>query len=191
MRDIKILKITDCESSKFLQPKSIFYTQNGVEKRWDYIKSHDSASCILYHTQKDAFLLVKQFRPAVFINNEGSDGFTYEMCAGILDKNLTPIETIKEEIFEECGYEVEVKNIKKVTSYISSVGITGSHQNIFFTKIDESMKKSEGGGTDDECIELFFLPKSKIFDFINDESKSKTPGVLFSLLWYLKNEANL
>jgi UDP-sugar diphosphatase len=179
--NINILEIKQNVSSQYIQPLSVFYTQDGKEKKWDFVKTHDSVACLLYHTQKEAFLLVKQFRPPVYLHNK-RNGFTYEMCAGILDKNKTPKQTMREEILEECGYEV--KNIEKITSFYTGVGFAGSKQTLYFAAIDESMKKRNGGGVEDEEIELFFLPKSRVKKFMYDESKSKTPGVLFSIFWF-------
>lgn len=47
----------------------------------------------------------------------GSIGITVELCAGIVDKDLTLAEVAKEEILEECGYEVPVNLVEMVTSY--------------------------------------------------------------------------
>ena len=38
----------------------------GKQRRWDIIKAHSSVACVLYHTDMDAFLVVRQFRPAVY-----------------------------------------------------------------------------------------------------------------------------
>lgn len=47
-----------------------------------------------------------------------SKGITYELCAGIVDKPELSLEEIAcEEILEECGYEVPVTSLKKITSY--------------------------------------------------------------------------
>ena len=45
----------------------------------------------------------------------GSLGVTYELCAGIIDKPLSPVEIAKEEVIEECGYKVKTENIRRVT----------------------------------------------------------------------------
>lgn len=37
----------------------------GKQRRWDMISSHSSVGVIIYHTQLDALLVVRQFRPAV------------------------------------------------------------------------------------------------------------------------------
>jgi UDP-sugar diphosphatase len=185
--DIKILKIESNVISKYIQPFRVFYTQNSENKIWDFVRTHDSVSCLLYHTQKEAFLLVKQFRPPVYLHN-GQDGFTYEMCAGILDKNKSLKETMKEEILEECGYDVEIEKIEKITSFYTGVGFAGSKQTLYFAHIDDSIKKHEGGGVESEEIELFFLPKSGVKAFMYDESKAKTPGVLFAIFWFFENK---
>lgn len=44
-------------------------------------------------------------------------GIALEMCAGIVDKDL-PIENIaKEEVLEECGYDVPLSSLERITSY--------------------------------------------------------------------------
>lgn len=43
--------------------------------------------------------------------------FTNELCAGIVDKSKPLIEIAKEEILEECGYNVPVERIELVMTY--------------------------------------------------------------------------
>ena len=47
----------------------------------------------------------------------GSLGITYELCAGIVDKNVSLAEIAKMEVLEECGYDVPIDSIEKVTSF--------------------------------------------------------------------------
>lgn len=44
-------------------------------------------------------------------------GIALEMCAGIVDKNKPLNEIAKEEVLEECGYDVPLKSLEKITSY--------------------------------------------------------------------------
>lgn len=44
-------------------------------------------------------------------------GVALEICAGIIDKNLPIEEIAKEEVLEECGYNVELSNLEKVIAY--------------------------------------------------------------------------
>lgn len=187
---IENLEISTLEDTKFIKPLKVTFNLNGKRKTWEVVRSHDSVSILLYHTQKNAILLVKQFRVPVYLNDK-SQTFTYELCAGLVDKEKSLEEIAIEEIDEECGYEVNKKDIQKVTSFFTNVGISGAKQHLYFAKIDESMKIHDGGGVNDEQIELYFLPINSIDEFIFDESKAKTPGLIFSLYWFLKNKNEL
>lgn len=48
-------------------------------------------------------------------------GVTYELCAGLVDKpNLTLEEIARQEVLEECGYDVPASKLKRITSYRSA-----------------------------------------------------------------------
>ena len=53
------------------------------------------------------------------------------------------------------------------------------------------MKIHSGGGINDEQIELMYLPIENSDEFIFDESKAKTPGLMFSFYWFFKNRDKL
>ncbi len=82
---IEVLKIEECVHSEYIKPKSMYYLHNSVEKRWDIVDTHNSVAILLYHKELDSFVFVKQFRPSIYVKNR--DGFTYELCAGIVDKD--------------------------------------------------------------------------------------------------------
>lgn len=185
---IEILRQEPLHNPMYVKPFRVLYRQNGLEKHWEMVKSHDSVAVLLFHKGKNAFLMVKQFRVPVFLNNNHNDGFTYELCAGIVDKNKLNIEIAKEEIFEECGFDVPLEKIEKVTSFFSNVGVSGSEQTLYFAEIDDSMKISEGGGIEHEFIELVYVGLNFVNEFIFDESKPKTPGLMFSVVWYMQNK---
>lgn len=47
-----------------------------------------------------------------------SAGVTYELCAGIVDKPHLSLEEIAcQEVLEECGYEVPVSKLRRITTY--------------------------------------------------------------------------
>ncbi|AXK49101.1 NUDIX hydrolase [Aliarcobacter trophiarum LMG 25534] len=187
---IEDLEISPLKETNYIKPIKVNFTLNGYKKSWEAVRSHDSVSVLLYHKEKDAFLLVKQFRVPVYLN-DNSIKYTYELCAGLVDKEMTLEEIVCEEIDEECGYKVSKKDIKKITSFFTNVGISGARQYLYFATICENQKIHSGGGINDEQIELFFLSKNRIDDFIFDESKAKTPGLIFSLYWFLQNEKDL
>nr|MBP3725117.1 NUDIX hydrolase [Campylobacter sp.] len=185
------LKIVPLGESKFIKPFSITFTQDGKNRRWDCVEAHDSVACILYHKEFDSFLFVKQFRPSLWYYqtrhgiSSNEPGVSYELCAGIMDKDISLDQAMREEILEETGYSVQ--NIKKITSNYTALGFGANRQNLFYAFIDESMKKTPGGGVDDEKIELFFVKRDEILDFIYDENKPKAPNLQFAMLWFIQN----
>ncbi len=120
------------------QPINIMHT-SGTPRRWDMVRAFPSVACVLLHTDLQALLLVRQFRPAVYMSTvlerqkqpremtgdddggmprtgkmTGDDGemgtgeelalaagFTYELCAGLIDK---PGKSIEEIVQEEVAW---------------------------------------------------------------------------------------
>lgn len=187
---IENFKTSSLKETKFVHPVRITYNQNGKDKTWEAVKSFDSVAVLLYHEEKKSFLFVKQFRAPVYMN-DSTNTCTYELCAGIIDKNISLEQIVKEEIDEECGYNVSIDNISRITSFYTNVGVSGACQYLFFAKINESMKIHNGGGVNDEEIETMFLPINEIDEFLFDESKAKTPGLMFASYWFLKNKNKL
>lgn len=173
---------------KFISTSLARYKQNGIQKSWEIVQAHDSVSILIYHTEQKEFILVKQFRPAVYVNNE--EGMSIELCAGIVDKELTLQQITQEEIEEECGYEVPLENIEKITSFYTSVGFAGSKQTLYYAEVDESMKVSDGGGVAGELIEVIELSIENAEDLIYDETIVKTPGLMFSFMWWFSRKKN-
>jgi len=183
---IKNVTIVVCENSDFVKPKRMEYLQNGVPKLWDMVEVHDSVAILLYHEDHDAFVVVKQFRPPVYLKN--GDGYTYELCAGIVDKDKSLVEIAHEEILEECGFYIPLEKITKITSFYTAVGFAGSVQTLYMARVSESMRVSDGGGVDVEMIEVVEIPVDEAKMFVMDETKAKTPGLMFGFGWFLENQ---
>jgi len=182
IRDVEVLS---CETSEFIKPKRIRYTQEGQTKMWDMVEVHDSVAIILYHEERQALVIVRQFRPPVYLKN--NDGFTYELCAGIVDKDKSLVEIAHEEILEECGYHVPLEKIEKVTSFYTAVGFAGAVQTLYYACVNEPMRVDEGGGTEMESIEVISIDVAEAKQFVLDETKAKTPGLMFGFGWFLEN----
>ncbi|XP_029453956.1 uridine diphosphate glucose pyrophosphatase [Rhinatrema bivittatum] len=218
MERIELLAIAPCDSSQYLRPFRLHYVQNGTKKFWDLMRTHDSVSILIFNTTRQCFVLVKQFRPAVYMcelerqnpqlfeNKDKHDfcfskyplsatvGMTYELCAGIIDEpELSLEETASKEILEECGYKVPAASLRKISSYRSGVGVTGSKQTIFYAEVEDSMKTNPGGGKPEEgeLIEVVDIPLADALKFSFDESFPKTMGVVFSFMWFQNNIAPL
>lgn len=175
-----------CETSSFVKPKRVQYVQDGIEKIWDMVEVHDSVAIVIYHEEHHSLIVVRQFRPPVYLKN--NNGYTYELCAGIVDKAKSLVEIAQEEILEECGYHISIEDIERVTSFYTAVGFAGSVQTLFYANVNESMRVNNGGGVDAESIEVIEIPVSEAKAFAMDETKAKTPGLMFGFGWFLENK---
>jgi len=179
----QIDSIEKLKNPKYIKPILLNYTLKGQKKQWEAVITHSSVSILLYHKEKNAFVLVKQLRPAV-LNANKTDGFMYEMCAGIIDKDASDAQIAKEEVYEECGYDIDVNSLEKVSSFYTNVGISGAKQTIYYAELTEDMKINEGGGLPEEDIEVIYIPLEDAKSFMFDENYQKTSGVIMAFYWF-------
>ncbi len=179
---IKNFTLEPLNKAHFVKTSLATYEQNGIKKSWEIVESHDSVAILLYHTERKTFVLVKQFRPPVYHRN--GDGMTVEMCAGLIDKDKSLVQIAKEEIEEECGFDVPLEKIERITQVLSSVGTSGGTQTIYYAEVNELLRVSQGGGIEDEQIEVIEIPITEAKRFIYDESIGKTVGLMFAVLWW-------
>ena len=64
--DVSLVPLTE---SRFLTPMRMLYKQAGKSKLWDLMKSHSSVAVVIFNTDTDKFVFVKQFRPACYLHN--------------------------------------------------------------------------------------------------------------------------
>ncbi|CAI5507893.1 unnamed protein product [Closterium sp. Naga37s-1] len=158
--------------SRYIRPRSIRYKQHGKDRRWDMVQSHPSVAVLLFHTELQLLLMVRQFRPTVLAaaaaaaaaeaDIEGGEegvnltgdleaAFTYELCAGLVDKAGKDLRQIaKEEVLEETGYDVPLESLQLVTAALTSVGISGARQTMFYAEVNEAQRTHAGGGKEEE-----------------------------------------
>lgn len=174
LNEIKNITVKEMESCDKYYEVCYDYQDKKISK--DAKKTLDIVKVLLYHKEKDAFVLVHQFRPLVYVNHPELS-IRYELCGGRLDKELSLEDIAKEEVLEECGYNVE--SLQKVTSFIDTGIIT-----LYYGEVNDSMKINSGGGLDYEPIEVVYLPIQKAKDFLLDENKPKRPSLAFMFMWW-------
>lgn len=54
---IKNLKISELTDTRFIHPVKVSFNQNGKDKTWEAVRSHDSVAVLLYHQEKKLFYL--------------------------------------------------------------------------------------------------------------------------------------
>ncbi len=174
IKDIKVKKVEDKVNIDFYR---VSYVENGKKKEVEVAKSLDVVKILLYHKEKNAFLIIRQFRPLVYINHPDL-AYRYELCGGREDKpNLTSKEVAKEEVLEECGYKVD--DLEYVTTFVTYVKM-----HLYYACIDESMKVNSGGGVDYENIQLHFLPVDEAKEFALNPKYPNRPAFAFSIWWW-------
>ena len=209
MDDITDVSLVPLTESRFLTPMRMMYKQTGRSKMWDLMKSYSSVAVVIFNTDTDMFIFVKQFRPACYVHNAaliegrllsagdkidtekvpGHYGLTLELCAGIIDKELSEVEIAREEVKEECGYMVPVENFRRIIKFPSSVGTGGSTQTLFSVEVTNKNKIGSGGGLveEGEMIDVVEMTVEQVKDYLTKETVNSPVGLLYALQWYLSN----
>jgi len=141
----------------FVSLETVQYTQDGIDKEWECVKSMDSVHIAVFDEDAEIFYLAKQVRIPVLVNDSSNDGIVYELCAGCVDKDKSIEEIAQEEVQEELGFDVPLDKLMYVKSLKSSVGTSGSTSHLFSCKVNSSMRVNAGGGTEHENIEVHEL----------------------------------
>ena len=99
-------------------------------------------------------------------------------------KSVPEVKTITNGLNEGVD---NVENLIKISTFYTSVGISGTHQTLYYAQLDESMKLHGGGGIEEEEIEVIYIPLDEAKKFMFDESYQKTTGVSLAFYWFFEN----
>ena len=122
---------------------------------------------------------------------KGEVGLTIELCAGIIDKDISLEEIAREEVREECGYLVPVERIKKIVTFPASVGASGGTQTLFYAESEVTTEErvEEGGGVEEEgeMITVVEMGAEEVKKYLSQDTVNSPIGLLFGVQWYLDN----
>lgn len=151
-----------------------------VRHRREVYDRGNGATILLYNRHKQTVVLVRQFRIVTWINGN-EDGMLIETCAGLLDSD-EPEECVRKEAIEETGFEVgEVRKLFEL--FMSPGGVTELIY-FFIAEYDDTQRANDGGGVDDEDIEVLELPYHRALEMMaNGEIRD---GKAVILLQYLQ-----
>lgn len=137
----------------------------------------DSAAVIVYNTDTEEVLLVKQFRHCTY---EKGPGWIIEAVAGMIDNNETPEVAVRREAIEEIGYNIH--NVEKVATVYASPGCTTERMHVYYAEVTDADNVAQGGGlaAESEYISVVTMPIDEFAlamqnDTIND-SKTVIAG---------------
>lgn len=151
-----------------------------VRHRREVYDRGNGATILLYNRHKQTVVLVRKFRIATWINGN-EDGMLIETCAGLLDSD-EPEECVRKEAIEETGFEVgEVRKLFEL--FMSPGGVTELIY-FFIAEYNDTQRANDGGGVDDEDIEVLELPYHRALEMMaNGEIRD---GKAVILLQYLQ-----
>lgn len=152
------------------------------------VHDHGSAAAILlFDPKKDAVVLVRQFRPAAFVN--GDPTFMLEVPAGLIDDDQ-PDEAIRREAMEETGYAVE--EVQYLFETYASPGTLTEKVALFYARINMEEKAGLGGGldTEGEDIEVLSIPLDQAFEMISTSEITDAKTIIL-LQWAMLNRERL
>ncbi|ODM92426.1 Uridine diphosphate glucose pyrophosphatase [Orchesella cincta] len=208
LEDIKGMTVEPIRESDYLKTLKLQFTQNGRKRYRDVARVHASIMVVLYNRTRKVIVLVRQFRPAVFVcgaipstadNSIESlnsidwskvpleTGITLEIPGGIIDENMTAAEAIKQEVLEECGYDVPLSSFENIGEFRTSTGVSGDAQTMFYAECTDDMKVSEGGGkpTNGEFVEVVEMSVPDVRKFINQKVVNANCALLIGMQWFM------
>jgi nudix-type nucleoside diphosphatase (YffH/AdpP family) len=165
-KNVKI-KSTELLSDYFFPLKKVTYEaekeDGSVEELTrEVYASSNGATVLLYNKSNNKIILTKQFRLPTYLNNN-STGMMIESCAGIVEENEDPKDSIIREIEEETGFGVE--NVVKIFELYSTPGSVTEMLHYYVAEYSTEQKVGDGGGLEDEneSIEVIEIPFEEAF----------------------------
>ena len=206
MDDITAVSVESLTESPYLRPMRLRYQQSGGGKVWDLMRCHDSVAVIIFNTDSSKFIFVQQFRPAVYLAKvrppvsvgdqvdtetfPGGLGLTLELCAGIVDKDLSLEEIASQEVEEECGFLVSPDRLNKIVTFPAGVGSSVGTQTMFSVEVVEKDRVGKGGGLreEGEMINVVEMTVKEVEEYLARQTVNSPIGFLYGVSWYLQNK---
>jgi GDP-mannose pyrophosphatase NudK len=154
-KSIKIIS-TEVLSDYFFPLKKVSYEMEkkdgSVEEvNREVYQSRNGATALLYNLVTGKVILIKQFRLPAYLNHHPT-GMLLETCAGLLEENEDPKDSIIREIEEETGYKVG--NAKKIFELYSTAGSVAEMLHFYVAEYTPDQRVSDGGGLEEESEEI-------------------------------------
>lgn len=154
----------------------------------------DSVAVVLYNTDANAVVLVRQFKvPSLVARRRDdpstTDGWITEATAGMIDPNETAEQAIIRETMEETGYRIS--NPRLIGRFFSSPGGTSERIFLYFAQVRDSDRIGKGGGLEGEDIEVLQTPLQDLMQALA-QCSIEDPKLAIGIYWlkdYLKDRA--
>jgi GDP-mannose pyrophosphatase NudK len=164
-----------------------YQTKKGewIEQSREAYDRGNGAVILLYNVSKKTVILTRQFRMPTYLNGNES-GMMVEACAGLLDAD-DPLTAIIRETEEETGYQLT--HVEKVYEAYMSPGSVTEILYFFIAEYSDKTIKNEGGGIDNEDIDVLEMTIDYAFEMIKTGEIKDAKTIM--LLQYLKLEGKV
>nr|WP_136250501.1 ADP-ribose diphosphatase [Ningiella ruwaisensis] len=190
--DVKLISKTTLFQGFFKMVKYAFtHTKydgsvSEVVEREVFERGH-AVAVLAYDRKRDEFVLIEQFRyPAL---ETSSDPWMIEVIAGIIEEGEDEVDVCFREAKEEAG--VELKNITKAMTYLSSPGGTTERLHIYMAEVDASTAKGiHGLDNEAEDIMVMRVKQSEAREWLKN-GKIDNAAAIIALQWFFLNKDEL
>jgi len=151
MSTIQILKKETLSDKKY-PLKYVWYEKPDVDGVFHNQENEvyfrpEAVTVLLVNDKRKTILLTRQFRLPPFLHGSES-GYIVEACAGIMDENETPEETVRREAQEEMG--CHIRDLEKIAGAYTTSGASTEFVHFFIARYDEEDRAGKTGGLKDE-----------------------------------------
>lgn len=176
---MKLKHITKVKDGKYLKNYELEYeNKSGKSKKFEIVSHSEISSAEELGTKVSGVSIVALYEGKLLLLKEfrmGVNRYIYNLCAGMKEKGETIEETIKRELHEETGLDVnEIVDILP-PSY-AAVAITDVQTQIAIVKADGSL--SDEFLSDNEEIEAGFYTKEDVKNLLQNEKFSSRAQVM-------------
>jgi nudix-type nucleoside diphosphatase (YffH/AdpP family) len=115
----------------------------------------DSAAALLVDPRRNCVYLTEQFKYPTLAK---TGGWIIEVVAGTMEAGESAEATIRREIMEEVGFEVET--LEPIADFFVSPGSSDERIFLFYAAVSDAARKSQGGGlaSENEDIKVIEWP---------------------------------
>lgn len=129
----------------------------------ELLRCRDGVCALIYNTVSDKYLLVKQWRPSL-------EDDMIELVAGSIEKDESPLQAVKKEVYEETGYDCD--KIEFISSLYVSPGTISEKIYLYYIEVSTKISDLIGNPDEDEELELLEFTKEELFNLDILDAKS-------------------
>jgi len=148
----------------------------------EVIECSDAVFVLVYAPELDSFVLCQEFRAGVFCHADSDDPFIIDSVAGMIDRDSSPAEIARAEVYEETG--LTPGKLQLIAIVYSSPGRMTEKVHVYYTEVSG---KPQGGihglAGEHEEIATHIIKRQDVYKMM-DDFKILDAMTLLALNWF-------